>query len=78
MTAPTDSAVPTKIVSINHTFFWFLLHSFHFIADNYYYGSLFRKSKKMKMFLLFTKICPKINMNVVKTISPQQQFANVH
>ena len=31
--------------------------------------NLFRESIKMKIFLLFTIIFPKIDMNVVKTIS---------
>ena len=32
----------------------------------------------MKIFFLFTIIYSKINMNVVKTISPWQYFANKH
>ena len=32
--------------------------------------SLFRKDTRMKIFLLFKILYPKINMNVVKTISP--------
>ena len=37
-----------------------------FIVNNCNYGSLFRQGIKMKVFLLFTIIYPKINVNVVK------------
>ena len=40
--------------------------------------NLFRKGIKMKTFLLFTIIYPKINMNDVKTILPQQHFGDTH
>ena len=67
MTAPTGSSIPTKVLSIDHTSFVFSFIFFHFIIDNCNYRSLFRKSIKMKIFILFTVVYPKINMNVVKT-----------
>ena len=75
MTAPTDSSVTTKILSIDHTVLFFS-SLFYFIIDNCKYGSLLRncqkmllrKCQKMKTFLLFTIIYSKININVVKTI----------
>ena len=54
-------------------------HSFFsFIIDNCNYGSLLRKCLKMKIFLLFTIVYSKININVVKTILPWQWLANTH
>ena len=72
MTVLAYSSVPTKVLFIEHPFSFF--PSFcHFITDNCNYGSLFREDIKMKIFLsLLTKIYPKINMNVVKTILPRQ------
>ena len=69
MTAPADSSIPNKVLSIGHSFFIF---SFCFVIDNHNYGSLFRKVIEMKIFFLFTIIYPKINMNVVRTVLPQQ------
>ena len=71
MAASADSSVPTKVLSVDRFLFVF---SFNF---SFYYGQLqswelFRKWLKMKMNLLFTMIYPKINMNVVKAILPQQ------
>ena len=43
---------------------------FYFIIDNCSHGSLLRKCLKMKTFLLFTVVYSKVNINVVKTISP--------
>ena len=43
---------------------------FSFIFDNCNHGSLLRKCLKMKTFLLFTVVYSKVNINVVKTISP--------
>ena len=63
MTAPADSFFPTKVLSI-HQFFCFFLRFFSFIIDNCNCESLFRKGIRMKIFLLFTIIYPKINMNV--------------
>ena len=39
------------------------------IDDNCNYGSLFRRGIKMNIFLLFTIIYTKINMNVVKILN---------
>ena len=65
MTAPADSSLTTKVLSIDDTFFFLL---FSFIIDNCNYGSLLRKCLKMKTFLFFT-VYSKININVViKTI----------
>ena len=72
MTVPADSTVPIKVLSIDHTLFVFSFIFFSFILDNCNYGSLFRKCIKMKIFYFFTIVYPKINMSVVKTISPRQ------
>ena len=61
MTAPADSFFPTKVLSI-HQFFCFFLRFFPFIIDNYNCESLFRKGIRMKIFLLFTIIYPKMNV----------------
>ena len=71
MAAPDYSSIPTKVLSII-TLHMFFLHFFPPIIDNCNYGSLFRKSIKMNFFLLFKIVYLKINMNVVKTILPQQ------
>ena len=63
MTTPADSSVPTKVLSIDHSFLVLPLF-FLFIIDNDNYGSLFRNGIKMKIILLFTIIYPKINTNV--------------
>ena len=62
MTAPADSSVPRFYPLITHFPFC------PFIIDNCNYGSLFRNGIKMKIFILFTIVYPKINMYVVKTI----------
>ena len=61
MTAPADSFFPTKVLSI-HQFFCFFLRFFPFIIDNCNCESLFRKGIRMKIFLLFTIIYPKMNV----------------
>ena len=73
MTAPADSSLTTKVLSIDHTLFFlfFLFLFFSFIIDNCNYGSLLRKCLKMKTFLFFT-VYSKININVVNTILLQQ------
>ena len=43
------------------------------MTDNYNYWNSLSKCIKMKIFLLFTIIYSKINMNVVKTILPWQK-----
>ena len=68
MTAPADSSIPSKVLSIDDTIFVFFFIFFRFTIDNYNCGSFFSKGIKMKIFLLFTIIYPKINMNVVKAI----------
>ena len=60
MTASADSSIPTKVLSADHPFSFFLHIFFSFIIDNCNYGSLFRKGIKMKIFLLFIRIYPKI------------------
>ena len=52
---------------------WTIFYSIYMGKKN-----LFRKGIKMKTFLLFTIIYPKINMNDVKTILPQQHFGDTH
>ena len=54
------------------TFCSFFLHFFSFTINSCNYGSFFRKCIKNEHFLLFTIVYPKINMNIVKSISPQQ------
>ena len=49
----------------------FFLHFCSFVIDNRSCGSLLRKCLKMRIFLLFTIVYSKININV-KTISPRQ------
>ena len=71
ITAPVDYSIPAKVLPIHHSCLFFL-HFFPFIIDNCNYGSLFRKVIKMKIFLLFPIIYPKIIMNEGKTISPRQ------
>ena len=78
MAAPVDSSVLTKVLSTDHTFFNFSFIFCPFIIYHCNYGSLFRKDIKMKIFLHFTIIYPKINLNVVKAISPRQYFADAH
>ena len=70
MNAPAYSSVPTKVLSIDHTFFDFF-SIFSFIVNNCNCRSVFRKGVKINIFLLFTIIYSKININVVKTILPQ-------
>ena len=50
MTTPADSSIPTKVSSIDHTFFVFSF-IFSFIVDNCNYGSLLRKCQKKEDFL---------------------------
>ena len=60
MIAPADCSVPTKVLSIDHTFFcFFFLHIFNFIIDSCNSGSLFRKGIEMKVFYFFTMVCIK-------------------
>ena len=66
MTLPADSSVPTKVLSIDHTLFVFSFIFFPFIIDNCNYWSLLREYIKMKIFLLFSIVYPKSNMNAVK------------
>ena len=54
------------------TLFSFFPAFLPFIIDNCNYWSLFRGYKNEDFVLLFTIICPKINMNVVKTTSSGQ------
>ena len=77
MAASADSSASSKVLAINHSFFDI---SFFFFPFYYYgnYGSYFRKSIIMKMFLLFAITYQKINMNVIKTISSRQQFADAY
>ena len=71
MTAPADSSVPTKVLFIDHTSFFF--PSFYpLITDNCNYESLFIGGIKKIFFSLLTIIHSKIDMNVVKAISPRQ------
>ena len=70
MNAPAYSSVPTKVLSIDHTFFDFF-SIFSFIVNNCNCRIVFRKGFKINIFLLFTIIYSKININVVKTILPQ-------
>ena len=67
MTASADSSVQT----IDHTSFVFFFIFFSFIIDNCNYRSLLRNCVKMKIFKFFTNFHSKININVVKTISPR-------
>ena len=53
MTAPVDSSVSIKVLSIGYTLLVF--PSFFFSIDNCNQGSLLRKYLKMKVFLLFTR-----------------------
>ena len=52
MTAPTDSSVTIKILSIDHTLLFFS-SLFYFIVDNCKYGSLLRKVSKNEDFFTF-------------------------
>ena len=76
LTLLADSSVPTKVLFIEHSFFFFCLFFFLFLFGNCNYGNLLRKGIKIKIFLLFTIIYPKINIKVVRTILPWQQFAD--
>ena len=68
MIALAGCLVSTKVLFSDYFF-----PSFHpFVTDNCNYGSLFRGYENEKFFSLLTIIYPKINMNVVKTISPWQ------
>ena len=72
MTGPVDCLVSTKVLFSDYAFS-FLPSLYPFITDNCNYGSLFREGVKMKIFFsLSTIIYPKINMNVVRTISLRQ------
>ena len=68
MTAPADCSIPTKVLSIDHTFVILPLF-FLFIIVNCNYGSLFRKCINRKVFLCFTVVYPKNSMNVIKTFT---------
>ena len=74
MTAPADSSYSPKALYIDHTFYG-VFSSFPFLLLTITIVgicSAFRKGIKMKISSLFTIINPKININVVKTILPQQ------
>ena len=70
MTAPADSIVPTKALSIDHTF---LVLSFIFFLILLIIAIMGKGGEGIKkaMFLLFTIIYRKIRKNI-KTILPQQ------
>ena len=65
-----DCSVSAKVLSINH-----ILFVFPFIIDTCNYGSMFRKCVKLKIFLFFTLVYPKIKMNALTTISLWWWFA---
>ena len=69
MTTPAESSVPTKVLSIGHTSFVF---SIIFFLFSLMIAITRVCSEGVKIFLIFMIIYPKINMNVVKTISPRQ------
>ena len=69
MNAPPDCLVSTKVLFSDYTFS-FLRSFIPFITDNCNYGSFFREGIQIKIFSLLRIIYPKININVVKTISP--------
>ena len=76
MTAPADCLISTKVLFSDHTFSFF--PSFYpFLTDNCNYGSFFREGIKMKIFSLLTIVYPKINISVVKTISPRQLSTHI-
>ena len=68
ITAPADCSIPTKVLSIDHTFLIFPLF-FLFIIINCNYGSSFRKCINRNVFLCFTVVYPKNSMNVIKTFT---------
>ena len=65
MNAPTDSSA------------FFIFCFFLLLLINLIVGVCSKRGKN-EDFLLFTITHPKINMNVVKTILPQQSFADKH
>ena len=65
MNAPTDSSA------------FFIFCFFLLLLINLIVGVCSRREKN-EDFLLFTITHPKINMNVVKIILPQQSFADKH
>ena len=77
MAASADSSAPPKVLSIDHSFFVLSFIFFPFIIMGIM-GVIFRNSTIMKMFLLFAITYQKINMNVIKTISSRQQFADAY
>ena len=66
MTAPADCLVSAKVLFSDHTFF--SPSFFLFIINNCNYGSLERNYKNEDLTVMYSKI----NMNVVKIISPRQ------
>ena len=77
MAASADSSASSKVLAINHSFFDISFFFCPFIIMGIM-GVIFRKSIILKMFLLFAITYQKINMNVIKTISPRQQFADAY
>ena len=69
MTASAHSSVPTKFLSIDHTFsifsFFISLLLLTIVTREVY------SEKSIKMFL-FTCPNPKLNINIAKTILPRQ------
>ena len=76
MAAPVDFSVLTKVLSIDHTCFDFSFIFSLLLLIIAIMGVCSERIKKMKIFLHFTIIYPKINLNVVKGISPRQYFAD--
>lgn len=73
MTVPADSLVPPKVLFIGHNFFMFFFIFFLFFFSLLIIAiiGVSSESIKINIFLLFTIIDPKINKNVVQTISTQ-------
>ena len=67
MTAPADSSVSTKVLSIDH--FSCLLHLFLFITDNCNYGRVFRKGTK-KIFYFLQKFIEKLTCMLLRKLLP--------
>ena len=63
MTAPADSSVSTKVLSIDH--FSCLLHLFPFITDNCNYRRVFRKGTK-KIFYFLQKFIEKLTCMLLR------------
>ena len=67
MTAPADSSVSTKVLSIDH--FSCLLHLFPFITDNCNYRRVFRKGTK-KIFYFLQKFIEKLTCMLLRKLLP--------